>query len=34
MVNNDILPVLGEYEGERIILLEFPHSLSLQVVRI
>jgi len=26
MVNNDILPVLGEYEGERIILLEFPHS--------
>jgi len=26
MVNNDILPVLGEYEGERIILLEFPHT--------
>jgi protein-tyrosine phosphatase len=26
MVNNDTLPVLGEYEGERIILLEFPHS--------
>jgi len=26
MVNNNILPILGEYEGERIILLEFPHS--------
>ncbi len=26
MVNDDILPVLGEYEGERLILLEFPHS--------
>ncbi len=26
MVNNDSLPVLGEYEGERLILLEFPHS--------
>jgi len=26
MVNNDILPILGEYEGERIILLEFPHT--------
>jgi protein-tyrosine phosphatase len=26
MVNNDTLPVLGEYEGERLILLEFPHS--------
>lgn len=26
MVNNDILPVLGEYEGARIILLEFPHT--------
>jgi protein-tyrosine phosphatase len=26
MVNNDSLPFLGEYEGERLILLEFPHS--------
>ncbi len=26
MVNNDTLPVLGEYEGERLILVEFPHS--------
>lgn len=26
LVNNDELPVLGEYEGERLILLEFPHS--------
>jgi protein-tyrosine phosphatase len=26
MVNNDILPILGEYEGERLILLEFPHT--------
>ena len=26
LVNNDELPVLGKYEGERLILLEFPHS--------
>ena len=26
MVNDDTLPILGEYEGERLILLEFPHS--------
>ncbi|MEM7027419.1 MAG: CpsB/CapC family capsule biosynthesis tyrosine phosphatase [Pseudomonadota bacterium] len=26
MVNNDCLPYLGEYEGEQLILLEFPHS--------
>jgi len=26
LVNNDELPILGEYEGERLILLEFPHS--------
>ena len=26
MVDNDALPVLGEYEGERLILLEFPHT--------
>ncbi len=26
MVNNNTLPVLGEYNGERLILLEFPHS--------
>jgi len=25
MVNDNSLPVLGEYEGERLILLEFPH---------
>ena len=26
MVNNDTLPILGEYEGDKLILLEFPHS--------
>ena len=26
LVNNDELPLLGEYEDERLILLEFPHS--------
>ncbi len=26
MVNNSSLPLLGEYEGEKLILLEFPHS--------
>jgi len=26
MVNSDTIPVLGEYEGERLILLEFPHT--------
>ena len=26
MVNNNSLPFLGEFEGEKLILLEFPHS--------
>lgn len=26
MVNNNTLPILGEYEGQSLILLEFPHS--------
>jgi protein-tyrosine phosphatase len=26
MVETDTLPVLGEYEGERVVLLEFPHT--------
>ena len=26
MVNNNSLPLLGEYENEKLILLEFPHS--------